>query len=314
MLLTTLPDLTAGSAEFRSWFNAKWGRENCIIFGRARRAEFGPCTHTLSIRAAWGGTEHCRIGPRCVAVDDDNFLILNHGRVYSTSISAPWPVESLAICFRPGLAEQTYAAMAMSIERAIEQGAAIDAGSPEFAESLQAHDKLVSPVLRFIRAHLLLGIDDEAWYEEQLHFLLARMQTHRARKLKLADQLRHLNPARRRELMRRIGFATDYLNTHYTQSIGLDDLAKVACLSKYHFLRIFTRLHGATPFVYLHRKRVAAALRLLQTTRLTVSEVASLVGFPDRTTMLRHVRRSTGFNLAQIRAEPRGSLQAHSTG
>jgi AraC family transcriptional regulator len=312
MLLTALPDLASSSAEFRSWFHAKWGRENCIVLGHARRAEFGPCTHTLSIRAAWGGTEHCRIGPRCVGVDDDNFLILNHGRVYSTSIRAQWPVESLAICFRPGLAQETCAAMAMSIERALEQGAAIDPVGPEFAESLQPHDQLVSPVLRFIRAHLLLGVRDEAWYEEQLHFLLARMQTHRARQLRLADELRILDPSRRRELMRRVGFATDFLNTHYAQSLALDDLAKAACLSKHHLLRVFTRVHGATPFVYLQRKRVAAALRLLQTARLTVSEVALSVGFPDRTTLLRHIRSSTGFRPVQIRT--RSFVQVHSAG
>jgi len=117
MLLTSLPDMDSGSAEFRDGFLAKWGRENTIIYGRATHARFGPCAHTFSIRAAWGGTEHCQIGGRRLGVDDDNFLVVNDGRVYSTSISAPWPVESLSICFRPGLAGQTYAAMAMRATR-----------------------------------------------------------------------------------------------------------------------------------------------------------------------------------------------------
>lgn len=302
MLLFALPDLAASSAEFRNWFQSKWGHENCIVFGRALHAEFGPCAHTLSIRAAWGGTEHCRIGARCVGVDDDNFLILNHGRVYSTSIGARWPVESLAICFRPGLAEQTYAAMAMPIERALEQGAAIHGVTPEFAESLQPHDKLVSPVLRYIRAHLLLGVDTEEWYEEQLHFLLARMQMLRNRTLKRADELPLLDPTRRRELMRRIGQATDLMNTCYAQPLTLGDVAKAACLSKHHFLRVFSRIHRMTPFAYLQRKRGAVALRLLQSTSLPLTEIALSVGFPDRTTLLRHIRRSTGFSPVQIRS------------
>ena len=301
MLLTALPDLGSSSAEFRNWFHSKWGRENCIVFGRARHAEFGPCAHALSIRAAWGGTDRCRIGARCVGVDDDNFLILNHGRIYSSSINAAWPVESLAICFRPELVEQAYAAMTVPLARALEQGMASDSVSLEFPESLQPHDKLVSPVLRFIRAHLLLGVVDEAWYEEQLHFLLARMRMHRDRTLKMTDDLWLLDPSRRRELMRRIGHATDFMNTYYEQPIGLDDLAGAACLSKHHFLRVFTRIHRVTPFVYLQRKRVAVALRLLQSTQLPLSEVASSVGFPDRTTLLRHIRRSTGFSPAQIR-------------
>src|SRR5688500_17587778 len=103
MLLTSLPDMDSSSAELRDGFHARWGRENTIVLGRAARARFGPCAHGLSIRAAWGGAEHCEIGARRIGLDDDNFLIVNDGRVYSTSISAPWPVESLWICFRPGL-------------------------------------------------------------------------------------------------------------------------------------------------------------------------------------------------------------------
>ena len=52
MLLTSLPDMDSSSAEFRAGFHAKWGRENTIVLGRAARTQFGPCAHTLSIRAA----------------------------------------------------------------------------------------------------------------------------------------------------------------------------------------------------------------------------------------------------------------------
>src|SRR6185503_13148522 len=98
---------------------------------------------------------------RIVAVDDDNFLILNHGRVCATSIRAAAPVESLTISFRPGLAEQTCGALAASVERALCQGESIAPQPLEFMEHLWPHDRVVSPVLRYIRAHLLQGIDDE---------------------------------------------------------------------------------------------------------------------------------------------------------
>ena len=301
MLLRSLPDLTSASGEFRQRFHAKWGRENCVVLGRSRRADFGPCTHTLSIRAAWGGTEYCHVGGRTLGIDDDCFLILNHGRVYSTSIHAPWPVQSLSICFRPGLVEETAAALTRTLDQALDDGTALEGALPGFAENLQPHNKLVSPVLRFIKVHLLQGVDDEAWYEEQLQFLLERMQAHRARALRRADELRLMCPARRRELFRRIALATDFLQTNYARALDLDEVARVACLSKYHFLRLFTRVHGITPVAYLQRKRSAVAARLLQTTQLTVNEVASSVGFPERTTLLRQIRRWTGFSPRQLR-------------
>ena len=86
----------------------------------------------------------------------------------------------------------------------------------------------------------------------------------------------------RREIHRRVSLATDYLHSNYRRQLDLDALAKADCLSKYHFLRLFTLVHGITPHQYLLRKRAKAALRLLQTTPLDVIEIASSVGFAQR--------------------------------
>jgi len=301
MLLRTLPDFVAAHAEVQQSFNSKWGRENCIVWGRTRRSKFGPRTHSLSIRAAWGGEERCQFDGRTVAVDDDSFLILNNGRVCTTQIDAPQPVESFAIYFGPPLVEHTYGAMTLSIEKALERGDAVVERSAEFLESLQPHDKLVSPVLRFIRLHVLRGVDDEAWYDEQLNFLLERMLTHRGGVIERIDALQLIRTSTRREIYRRISLATDYLHSNYRQPLDLDSLGKAACLSKYHFLRLFTRVHGITPHQYLLRKRAKTALRLLQTTPLDVCEIASSVGFAQRHALLRQMRRWTGLSPRQIR-------------
>ena len=68
-------------------------------------------------------------------------------------------------------------------------------------------------------------------------------------------------------------------------------MAAAACLSKFHFLRLFTELHGVTPHLYLQRKRALAAARLLEKTDLTTSQVAARVGFQSRSTMARQLRR-----------------------
>jgi AraC-like DNA-binding protein len=301
MLLRSLPDLAQSNAEFQSWFQSKWGRENCIVWGRTRLAEFGPCTHTLSIRAAWGGVEHCYVNGRTLAVDDDNFLILNHGQIYSTSIRSAQPVESLAICFKPELAEQVYSEVSASIEQALARGDSPAERTPDFMENLHPHENSVSPVLRFIRAHASRGIVDESWYDEQLVFLLARMQCHHQRLLEQVERIALIRPATRREVYRRISLATDFLHTHYSQDVDLSTLAKMAYLSKYHFLRLFTLVHGITPRTYLQRKRISVAIRLLESTRMTMSEVSASVGFAEESTLVRQMRRWTKLTPRQVR-------------
>lgn len=273
---------------------ARWGRENCILWGRVRQADFGPCTHTLSIRAAWGGVEQCHVDGRTIGVDDDNFLILNHGRIYSTSIRSAHPVESLAICFSPRLVEQIH----------------FEGYSSQFLEHLRPHDAAVSPVLHSIREALAAGCTDDAWYDEQLIILLARMRAHQEQLLHRVDGLALIRAATRRDVYRRIARATDLLHSDYANGVDLTALAVSANMSKYHFLRLFKLVHGLTPHTYLQRKRIGVAVRLLESTRLTVREVAVNVGFADDSTLVRQMRRWTRRTPGQVRAAALSSTAA----
>jgi AraC family transcriptional regulator len=274
--------LAAPDSDFRT----RWGRENCILWGRTRHADFGPFTHTLSIRAAWGGIEHCHTDGRTIGVDDDNFLILNHGRIYSTSVRSELPVETLAICFDPALVEQIH----------------FEGGTSQFLEHLRPHDAVVSPLLQSIRAAMASGGTDELWFDEQLTSLLARMRLHQENLLDRVENLALIRATTRREVYRRVSRATDLLHSNYASGVDLQMLAQTAGLSKYHFLRLFKLVHGLTPHTYLQRKRVCVAVRLLESTRLTMREVATNVGFADDSTLVPQVRRWTRRTPGQVRA------------
>jgi AraC family transcriptional regulator len=297
VLIRSANDLTDESA--RGDWRARWRRENCIVSLRTRHLDFGPLTHSLSIRCAWGGAEYCQLPERTVAVDDCNFLIVNDGRHYSTRIHSTEPVESLAICLHSEFVEQVCGAQSASMEHALD--GTTKPRTPEFIECLYPHDRTVSPVLRFIKAHLARGVVDEAWYEDQLMFLLMRMLCHRDRVRADIERLDLVRRPTRREVYRRVALATDFLHTHYSQELDLSTLARIACLSKYHFLRLFTLVHGVTPRTYLQRKRTNVAARMLETTELTMSEIAASVGFGNDSTLLRQMRRWTSLTPRQVR-------------
>jgi AraC family transcriptional regulator len=252
MLICSLTDAPWQDADLRAAFEARWGRESCILWGEATRSEFAPRTHTLSIRAAWGGTQYCHLDGRTVAVDDDTYLILNHGRVYGTSIRAARPVASLAICFAPALVEPLH-----SLSTVLEFGESGEQVPSDFFEHLQPHDTIVSPGLRRIRDHLRQGPIDQPWLAEQLTCLLASMQAHRRQVLERVARIQLARVATRREVYRRVSLATDFLHTNYAQPINLAMLAEACGLSKYHLLRLFKLVHGMTPQAFLDRKRVA---------------------------------------------------------
>jgi AraC-like DNA-binding protein len=73
--------------------------------------------------------------------------------------------------------------------------------------------------------------------------------------------------------------ARDHVDLRYRSALDLDQLAKVAGVSKYHFVRCFEATYGETPIRYLTRRRIERAQDLLRSGNLTVTEVCMLVGF-----------------------------------
>lgn len=73
--------------------------------------------------------------------------------------------------------------------------------------------------------------------------------------------------------------AHDHIDRHYQSSLDLDQLSRLAAVSKFHFVRGFEATYGETPIRYLTRRRIERAQDLLRSANLTITEVCLLVGF-----------------------------------
>ena len=80
-------------------------------------------------------------------------------------------------------------------------------------------------------------------------------------------------------LLRHLRAARDHIDRHYARPLDLDELARVAAVSKFHLVRSFEVAYGMTPMRYLTRRRVERAQDLLRGANLTVTEVCHLVGY-----------------------------------
>jgi len=69
------------------------------------------------------------------------------------------------------------------------------------------------------------------------------------------------------------------MDRNYAAPLDLDRIAAEACLSPYHFLRLFKQAFNRTPHRYLTERRIRRAKELLANGSLTVTEVCFEVGF-----------------------------------
>ena len=132
-----------------------------------------------------------------------------------------------------------------------------------------------------------IALVQDAWAEEQA---LRRR----------ADRIDCVKAATREQLLRRLLLAADFIASRHDEPISLDEMARAASLSRFHFVRLFSLLHGETPHAYLRRKRTAVARRHLAVGS-ACSEAASRAGFGSRSSLFRNLRKAAP---ADIPTEP----------
>lgn len=275
--------LTAANAAFRQEFFRRWGCETTLVCGQAQHAAYDSHGQTLSIKAAWGGRERFFLAEREVALDDDHWWVLNEGHRYASVLRNPRPMRSLAIFFRPGLAEEVAGARAQRGDAVLDDPAPA-ARPTAFAEHLRPHGGAMTAHLHALWDAVHDGQRSELWLEEQAMRLLDR----------LFDSEPAPSPARRSaqaELARRLHRAADFIDTCHREPLTLDDMAGVACLSRWHFVRHFRAAFGLAPYAFLQRKRARVARRLRAAGLADAEALAQASGFSSRFAMQRALRR-----------------------
>jgi transcriptional regulator GlxA family with amidase domain len=87
---------------------------------------------------------------------------------------------------------------------------------------------------------------------------------------------------------------TTHVEEHLENTILTLELAKLACLSVFHFTRVFRNTIGCSPHIYVMRRRVARAQALMTSTDTCLAQIASLCGMSDQAHLNRRFRQFTG--------------------
>lgn len=101
----------------------------------------------------------------------------------------------------------------------------------------------------------------------------------------------HLRADKQKEYMERFQTILNYINLHFAEDITLEQTARQFGLSKYHFSRLFYQYTTYHFSDYLNYIRIRAAESLLAQADMTVTQIASAVGFNTLSTFSRAFRQ-----------------------
>lgn len=95
------------------------------------------------------------------------------------------------------------------------------------------------------------------------------------------------------DLCEQIMQAKIFIDNHYHTNIHLQQIARKAFISRFHFIRLFKNNYGRTPGKYLTEVRITKAKKMLQSGE-SVAEVCFAVGFSSTTSFCGLFKKITG--------------------
>ncbi|MGZ8843228.1 MAG: helix-turn-helix domain-containing protein [Pyrinomonadaceae bacterium] len=110
------------------------------------------------------------------------------------------------------------------------------------------------------------------------------------------------------DLRERLWRARHYIDERYDLPLDLAEISKQACLSRYHFLRLFRDTFETTPHQYLIKKRIEKAKWLLRVRSLSVTDICFEVGFESLGSFSSLFRKCVGHAPINYRRREQESL------
>lgn len=240
-----------------------------------KQVDFSP----LSIKLVTHGRENYRINNKGYALESGRYLIVNKGDELKVDVTSSEVTQGICIYPPKNLLEEVFQYHSLSQNQLLEKEGSIE---KRFQFTGNSTDLKTTHTGRFLNKNLPSILQNHSHTDfNSIYTELAEHMIHD--QLLLNKQLRQLASSKKQtqeELYRRLTDARDFIHAHFDQKLQIDELAAVACLSKYHFLRSFKSLFNCSPYQYALQLKLNAAKELLAQD-YSYNQISVQVGFSD---------------------------------
>jgi AraC family transcriptional regulator len=110
------------------------------------------------------------------------------------------------------------------------------------------------------------------------------------------------------DLRRRIHRVVDFIDENLDTELSLEHLAEIACISPYHFHRLYSRMVGQSPADTVRHLRLMRATSEIRVEGMSVTQAALTAGYGSPQAFARAYRREFGHSPTEMRVM--GSMNA----
>lgn len=314
MILHEFPDITwlksqiaEGFSNRLGWGNLPLEREgfpSVVIHTKVKECYrpdiVGPFSFFLNLK----GSSSCSVDRQTTRVDGDNYFVSNRLQPYTLQVGEETgETETFNIHFGEFLSESVLNSLVTPEHRILDAGTERQLSPVLFFNQLHRRDATFNAMVRALLESEKEKKHNRLKFQEQMVVLLTyHLQQHHH----IAEIVNNLPPVRkstRVELYKRLSRAMDVLRSGFCGQISLEQLAAEACLSKYHFLRLFRTAYGLSPYQYIQHLRIEKARVLLTDSVMPISDLADLLGFDNSQSFSRLFFQKMGVYPTQYRLQ-----------
>ncbi|WP_298740634.1 AraC family transcriptional regulator [uncultured Chitinophaga sp.] len=238
----------------------------------------GPFSFFLNLQ----GNSFCSVERQTTRIDEEHYFVSNRSQLYTLEMKeGAGSTETFNIHFGEIFSESVLHALITPAHRILDAGTEKQLSPVLFFNQLHRRDATFNALIRSIMVAQQEAKPDKLRFEEQLSSLLSYHLQQHQHIAQIIHQLPPVKKATRIELYKRLSRAMDVLRSGFCGTVSLDLLAAEACLSKYHFLRLFRQAYGLSPYQYMQELRIEKAKELLAHSAVPIAAIADLLGFDN---------------------------------
>lgn len=272
-------------------------RESCLVnYSAFREFSTDILFRSFSVKYVVEGCESYKIDGNRFNIKKEEYLLGNNFSGGSLQIASHNPVMGICIDIAPRILSEVVAGFTYPSIVNYEPDLENFFTSECFPENkYSAQFGRLGANLSSVKQHILKA--DEATFDTDFFYQIAESI--------VTDQLHHCKQLRniktvklktKKELFRKVQFACQYIDNHYTQIRSISEVAAICNMSEYHFFRLFRQVYSISPHQYIRSKQLQYATILLDSKEMSISDVAFHSGFIDLHSFSKSFKKQFGYS------------------
>lgn len=269
-------------------------QKNYIVHFSSADSQLKNHVSPLSIKCSMNGLENFKTPDGDYEVTTGTYLIVNNGQHCSGYTQKE--AEIFSIYLDSKFVEETLRSLVTPSDKILNFSFHPNTQPVIFFEKLYNHNKILSPLLMKLRLASKVNHNDEEWLNEQFYDILEKLLIIHRNIHQEIEKLPPIKLSTKIELYKRVCRAKEFMDTSFSGNITLEKISKEACLSQFHFLRLFKIMFNETPHQYIIKKRIQKALSLLRGTDMSITNICFEIGFVSLSSFSGLFRKTYGIS------------------